>query len=132
MIEIASQMIICLIIASFLGFLIGFFIGKVSANKKNFVRNNIKSQTGNVSGNIYNKPLIRSLPRPRGKDNLQEIEGIDESLEDKLNELGIFHFDQIAKWSEKNFEWVIEHFSLDEEKIKEEKWIEQAKEFSKI
>jgi len=131
-IEIASQIVICLVIAAFIGFLIGLIFGKVFAGDTSTTYNSLTAHGGAAAGNIYNKPLIRSSPRPSGKDNLQEIEGIDSDLEARLNELGIFHFDQIAKWSAKNAHWVEEYLTLEDSQIRESNWVEQAQKFSKI
>ena len=132
MVEIASQIVLCLVIAAFIGFLIGLVIGRVFCGEKNNTYNSITAHGGAAGGNIYNKPLIRSSPRPMGKDNLREIEGIDSDLESKLNELGIYHFDQIAKWSPKNAHWVEEYLTLEDNQVKEANWIEQAKGLSSI
>ena len=77
MVEIASQIVLCLVIAAFIGLLIGLVIGRAFCGEKNTTYNSITAHGGAAGGNIYNKPLIRSSPRPMGKDNLQEIEGID-------------------------------------------------------
>ncbi len=133
MIEIASQIVICLVIAAFIGFLIGFLLGRVfSGDRTTIFNSNNAASYGAVQANIYNKPLIRSSPRPMGKDDLHEIEGIDRELELKLNELGIYHFDQIAKWNAKNCHWVEEYFTLEDNQVKEANWIEQAQGLSKI
>ena len=132
MVEIASQIVLCLVIAAFIGFLIGLIIGKAFSGEKNRGYNSITAHGGAAGGNIYNKPLIRSAPRPMGKDDLKEIEGIDVDLETRLNELGIFHFDQITKWSAKNSHWVEEYLTLEDNQVKEANWIEQAQSLSKI
>ncbi len=132
MIEIASQMILCLVIAAIIGILIGFIIGKAFAGDRTPVYNTVTAHGGAAAGNIYNKPLIRSAPRPNGKDILKNIEGIDAELEEKLNELGIYHFDQIAKWSPKNCHWIEEYLTLEDDQIKEQNWVEQAKGLSTI
>ncbi len=132
MIEIASQIILCLSIAALIGFLIGFLIGRaLNTNKNNDIynSNNYKYQN---QGNIYNKPLIRSIPRPSGKDDLKHIESITSELEEKLNNLGIYHFDQIAKWSTKNCRWVEEYLILEDNMINENDWIQKAKNLSTI
>merc|ERR1711879_654547 len=94
--------------------------------------NTVTAHGGAAAGNIYNKPLIRSAPRPSGKDDLQRIEGIDRELEERLNALGIFHFDQISKWSAKNCHWIEEYLTLEDDQIKEQGWINQSKEFTTI
>ena len=131
MVEVASQIVICLAIAAFIGFLIGLIIGRAFGGDRN-AYGTVTTHNGTGGGNIYNKPLIRSAPRPNGKDDLKEIEGIDKSLENKLNELGIYHFDQIAKWSSKNSQWVEEYLRLESSQITDAKWVEQATELSRI
>lgn len=126
MIEIASQIVICLIIAAFLGFLIGFLIGRGSG-RNGVYSNTISAANVKIRGNIYNKPEIRSRPRPSGKDDLKEIDGVDYALEDSLNQLGVFHFDQIAKWTDKNCDWVEEYLDVEERGIiKTQRWVSQA------
>lgn len=130
MIEVASQIVLCLVIATFIGFLIGFIIGKAFGGEKTTVYNTTSSSTNHkVQANVYNKPLIRSAPRPGGKDDLKEIEGIDKELEEKLNGLGIFHFDQITKWNKRNCHWVEEYFILEDNQVTEQDWVGQAKNF---
>ncbi len=107
-------------------------MGKGFSSDKSLSYNTVTAHGGAAAGNIYNKPLIRSAPRPNGKDQLSQIEGIDKTLEEKLNQLGIFHFDQIAKWSSKNCHWVEEYLTLEDNQIKEQNWIEQAKGYSNI
>ncbi|AXH11142.1 hypothetical protein [Halarcobacter bivalviorum] len=132
MVEIASQIVLCLIIAALIGFFIGFIVGKLvgEKNQSSIYSANTISHVG-AQSNIYNKPLIRSAPRPMGKDALQEIEGIDKNLEVKLNEIGIFHFDQIAEWNKKNCQWIEQYLKLEENQIENENWIVEARNLSK-
>ncbi len=130
MVEIASKIVICLSIAAFIGFLIGFLIGRVSKSDSN--NNTNINPIFTKQGNIYNKPFILGHPRPTGKDDLTQIEGIDSNIESLLNGLGIYHYDQVAKWTPNNCDWVEEHLSLVGQ-ISENSWIEQAKKlYSKI
>lgn len=126
MIEIALKIIVCLALAAFIGFLIGFLLGRVTRQEDYATITNPKIKK---QANIYNKPLIFSSPRPGGKDNLREIEGITPDIENDLHLLGIFHFDQISKWNPKNCEWIEEYLEISNQ-IKEEKWVEQAKALS--
>ena len=67
---------------------------------------------------------------PRGEpDNLQRIKGIGRVNEQKLNELGIFHFDQIAQWTRAEIRWVGTYLSFPG-RIDREKWVEQAANFA--
>ncbi len=128
MLIIASKIVLCLLIVAIISGILGYLIAKAryQTKEKSYEINPILRKPGN----IYNKPFILGQPRPSGKDNLKQIEGIDADMENKLNTLGIFHYEQISKWSEKNIEWISEYFSL-EDKVKEENWISQAKELMK-
>jgi hypothetical protein len=131
-IEIISQIVVCLLVAAFIGFLIGFLVGKSFSNGKRISYNTTMTSHLGAQSNIYNKPVIRSHPRPNGKDDLKQIEGIDKALEGRLNSLGIYHFDQIAKWTPKNCQWIEGYLKLEINQIGDAKWLEQAQDLSKI
>ena len=57
---------------------------------------------------------------------MKKIKGINEQTEIDLNALGIFHFDQISKWTNKNADW-IEEFLQISGCIKKFQWIDQAR-----
>lgn len=124
MLIIASKIVFWLLAVSIISMYMGFLIGKLRYKKRqvSYEINPILRKPGNV----YNKPFILGSPRPTGKDDLTQVEGIDASMESKLNALGIFHIEQISKWSEKNIDWIEEYFSIDNRVI-EEKWVEQSK-----
>ena len=140
MIETASLIVVNLIIAALIGMIIGYLVGKSSNStykpSKNDTNTNdnkvdVKSKTSvnpifRKNSNVDNKPLILSSPRPSGKDKLIKIKGINLKVEKDLNKLGIFHFNQIAAWSNKNCDW-IEEFLLLQGIAKKNQWIEQAK-----
>lgn len=68
------------------------------------------------------------LTAPNGaKDNLQAIYGIGPKLEMQLNRLGIFHFEQIAKFTEKDILWVARHLKSFPGRIVRDQWIQQAR-----
>jgi predicted flap endonuclease-1-like 5' DNA nuclease len=73
-----------------------------------------------------------ALPAPRGgsRDNLKQIKGMTPALESSLNELGIFHFDQIAAWDPKAVVWMDGHLAL-KGRIGRERWLEQARDLSR-
>ena len=60
------------------------------------------------------------------KDDLTKIKGIDFKIENDLNNLGVYHFEQIAKWSNKNCDW-IEEFLMLPGYTKNNQWVIQAK-----
>ena len=78
------------------------------------------------NSNLDYKPLILTTPKPTGKDSLIKIKGINSKIEIDLNNLGIYHFEQISRWSNKNAEW-IEEFLLLPGIARNNQWVEQAK-----
>ncbi len=68
-----------------------------------------------------------ALDAPVGeKDDLKQISGVGPVLEGKLNELGIYHFWQIARWSSDEVNWV-DGFLNFKGRIERDDWIGQAK-----
>ena len=134
MFEIASQIVICLLLAAVLGMVIGYFIGRMSCgdDEQHSVDDHGRHDTDTHStddtaaGGGMNAPLFLSEPREGGKDNLTKIKGIGDKIEQKLYDLGIYHFDQIASWSDKETAWVDDHLAF-RGRIEREKWVEQAK-----
>lgn len=138
MLEIASLIVANLIIAAIIGMIIGYLIGKNSFPKIKSIANDKIEENRNErfkhtinpifkkSSNLDFKPLVLSTPKPVGKDNLKKIKGINSKIELDLNNLGIYHFEQISKWSNKNAEW-IEEFLLLPSIARSNQWVEQAK-----
>ncbi len=72
------------------------------------------------------KPKIYTMPlEDKDPDNLCRIKGIGTVLDGKLKALGIYYFDQIAKWSDKEISWIDEHLAFKGRVIREN-WVEQA------
>ncbi|NOZ90365.1 MAG: hypothetical protein GXO60_03660 [Epsilonproteobacteria bacterium] len=72
------------------------------------------------------KPMLLKEPREGGKDNLQLIKGVGKVLEKVLNDMGIYHFDQIANWTDEEANWIDKSIAFPG-RIQREKWVEQAK-----
>ncbi len=72
------------------------------------------------------RPAFLMQARSQGADNLQLIQGISGQLSGKLQDMGIFHYDQIASWDSKEIAWVNKKLDLNG-KIEKEDWIAQAK-----
>ncbi len=72
--------------------------------------------------------ISNRLAAPRGgvADNLTRIKGIGSVNEKKLNEHGIFHFDQIAAWKKADVKAAEEYLAFDG-RIAREDWTGQAK-----
>jgi predicted flap endonuclease-1-like 5' DNA nuclease len=72
----------------------------------------------------------RLLSGPKGNpDDLKQISGIGPKLERTLNELGVYHFHQIAQFTASNVAWVDEHLRS-KGRIRREGWVEQAVELA--
>ncbi len=65
-------------------------------------------------------------PRPEGKDDLKLISGVGPKLEQTLNDLGVFHFDQVAKFKKQDIAWVDERLRF-KGRIERDDWMSQAK-----
>ena len=65
------------------------------------------------------------------KDNLQELKGIGPFIEEKLNALGIFKFEQIAKMTSKIEDEVNIAIEFFPGRVKRDEWVKQAKERTK-
>ena len=73
------------------------------------------------------EPELLKEARDGKKDNLSLIKGIGKVLEGKLNDLGIYHLDQIAAWSKEQQMWVDVNMSF-KGRVEREAWVNQAKE----
>ncbi len=58
-------------------------------------------------------------------DDLQKIGGVGPVLEQKLNQLGVFHYWQIASWSEDESAWVDDQLNF-KGRVARDDWIGQA------
>ena len=75
------------------------------------------------------RPKTLSAPRTGGKDDLKLIRGVGPKIEQKLNELGIYHFDQIAAWDSDASDWVDDYLSF-KGRIRRDNWVAQAKDLT--
>jgi predicted flap endonuclease-1-like 5' DNA nuclease len=71
------------------------------------------------------RPIALAKPVADAPDDLTIIGGIGPKIQEVLNELGIFHYDQIAAWSPENIAWVDHHLNFSG-RISREGWVEQA------
>jgi len=187
MLEIASEIIICLLLAALIGFALGYLVAKSQSKKSKPVTNTetetqdntekeelkveelsseeepgkeaIDEEETNESEEVeiptehaieqalealealeeipeekttkedvasVQKPELLSQPHKGIKDNLTDIKGIGPKVEEKLNAAGIYHFEQIANWTEANMLWLEEHTLL-ASRVKKEAWIIESK-----
>lgn len=73
------------------------------------------------------KPELLKEPKAGKGDDLKLIWGVGPKLEQMLHEMGVWHFDQIAAWSESELNWVDQRLEGFHGRAERDKWIEQAK-----
>jgi predicted flap endonuclease-1-like 5' DNA nuclease len=71
------------------------------------------------------KPELLEQPREGRADDLKMISGIGPKLEQKLNGIGVWHYAQIASWTQKEIDWVNTAISF-VGRIERENWVDQA------
>lgn len=77
-------------------------------------------------GDLGKKPPTLKAPRKAGADNLTLIDGVGNAIENRLNDLGIFHFNQIAKWDPDHETWIGNMIGFPG-RSQRENWVEEAK-----
>ena len=72
------------------------------------------------------------LAKPRGgkPDDLKQISGVGEQVEKTLNDMGVYHFDQVAGWNAGEVEWVDDNLPGIKGRISRDKWVDQSKALS--
>jgi large subunit ribosomal protein L21 len=68
---------------------------------------------------------LLEAPRDGQVDDLKKLSGVGPKLEMLLHENGVYHFDQIAVWTDAEVEWMDAQLSF-KGRITRENWIEQA------
>ncbi|GGE31417.1 hypothetical protein GCM10011360_19200 [Primorskyibacter flagellatus] len=72
------------------------------------------------------RPSGLTAPRDGGADDLKKIKGVGPKLEIMLNEMGFYHFDQIAGWSADEIAWVDQNLKGFKGRATRDSWIDQA------
>ena len=73
------------------------------------------------------KPKMLKAPGKGGADDLKAIKGIGPGLEALLNEMGVFHFAQIAGWTGDEIAWVDQNLLRFKGRASRDNWVDQAK-----
>ena len=75
------------------------------------------------------QPEALDAPRDNAADDLKRIKGVGPKLEKLLHSLGIFHFDQIAAWSDRELAWIDDNLEGFKGRASRDEWVAQAKAF---
>jgi predicted flap endonuclease-1-like 5' DNA nuclease len=70
-------------------------------------------------------------PKKNEKDDLKKIVGIGQSVEQKLNNVGIYSFQQIANFNDEDIRIVNEAIEFFPGRILKDNWVAQAKKLLK-
>ncbi|MFK7743459.1 MAG: NADH-quinone oxidoreductase subunit NuoE [Roseobacter sp.] len=73
------------------------------------------------------KPDTLKGPRDGSADDLKLIKGVGPKLEAVLNGIGIFHYDQIASWTDKEVAWADQNLVGFKGRVSRDDWVPQAK-----
>ncbi len=73
------------------------------------------------------KPKGLDAPRGGTADDLKQLEGVGPKLEEAINAIGIFHLDQIAKWTEAEVAWIDENLAGVRGRASRNGWVAQAR-----
>ncbi|WP_297774789.1 NADH:ubiquinone oxidoreductase [uncultured Roseovarius sp.] len=76
---------------------------------------------------VGTRPEALSAPKAGQADDLKQIKGVGPKLEMLCNELGFYHFDQIAGWSADEVAWVDANLKGFKGRVSRDNWVEQAK-----
>ena len=82
-------------------------------------------QDGSAAGS-GTPPSQLDAPRGGVPDDLKRLKGLGPKFEERLNELGIYHFDQIAGWSDDDVAWIEAQMNMSG-RVAREDWIAQAR-----
>jgi predicted flap endonuclease-1-like 5' DNA nuclease len=77
------------------------------------------------------RPAGLEAPRDGQRDELTHIIGVLPVIETALNQLGIYHFDQVGALTDENIGWIEGHLGVPG-RIGRELWREQARELSAV
>ncbi|MBL6608422.1 MAG: NADH-quinone oxidoreductase subunit NuoE [Rhodobacteraceae bacterium] len=88
------------------------------------------SASESLTGIAAKQPRLLKMARKAGSDDLGQIKGIGPKLQALLNAAGIFHFDQISKWTAENVAWADTHFPGFKGCASRDAWPEQAEALS--
>ncbi|MGP6085527.1 NADH-quinone oxidoreductase subunit E [Antarctobacter jejuensis] len=76
------------------------------------------------------KPAGLDGPRDGQPDDLKIIKGIGPKLEQMLHGMGVFHFDQIAIWTDRELAWVDDNLEGFKGRASRDEWVAQAKDLA--
>ena len=77
------------------------------------------------------QPELLKKPRAGKSDDLKLIWGVGPKLEKMLNDMGVWHFDQIAAWGKSELNWVDDRLEGFKGRASRDEWVKQSKKLAK-
>jgi len=99
-------------------------VGARSAGSEGEARHEVSDTPG---ADVGTRPETLSEPRGGQSDDLKQIKGIGSKIEALCHDLGIYHFDQIARWSAAEIAWMDENLTGFNGRVSRDGWVAQAK-----
>lgn len=101
--------------------------GKATDFSKRVKRGAVESSAGSGAPvDLGKKPRLLKAARKGGPDNLTLIDGVGNAIEKRLQEIGIYHFDQIAKLTDAEATWIGNEIGFPG-RVQRENWIAESK-----
>ncbi len=101
--------------------------GGNTAFSKRVDKGDVSTSVGKGSvGDLGKKPPTMAKARSGKGDNLTLIDGVGNAIEKKLNALGIYHFEQIAKWTSDHETWIGNEIGFPG-RPERENWVKESK-----
>jgi predicted flap endonuclease-1-like 5' DNA nuclease len=134
-----TEIVVYLVIAGLIGFAFGWAV-KAGILKKRTNKNiketvKVKETFADVTPETIIEEVIINSTKPtlftevpvEGQDKLSSIKGIGPVIEKRLNQLGIYTFEQISLWTSEEELWITTQLAFPKS-ISKEEWVKQAKE----
>jgi predicted flap endonuclease-1-like 5' DNA nuclease len=91
----------------------------------NAARQNLAAKLASVERIAHKLPRQFTSP-PAHRDDIKHIYGVGPALEKLLNELGVYHFRQVATWSEADIDFFDSQLHEFHGRIRRENWVRSA------
>ena len=99
--------------------------GRIPASSRGQPISKAEPKIGDEGASEESQPETLSAPRGGKPDDLKLLKGVGPKLEEMLNDLGFYHYDQIAAWTPAQIAWVDSRLTF-KGRIERDGWVEQA------
>lgn len=97
-----------------------------AASKAKPVSKDEPAEVAEIVATDADKPAALTAARDGKADDLKMIKGVGPKMEELLNSLGFYHFDQIAAWQPNELVWVDQNLEGFKGRATRDEWVSQA------